>query len=182
MNQGIISYRYAKALFSLGEEKGQLETLREDLEGLAPYVAIGSELSKVMDSPVIKQQVKKEVLQALFADKVSEATMNFLHMLVHNRREGMLRDIIRRFVAFYEEKFGIIRAHLTTSVGIDTADEAAIQTKLEAMFKSKIRMESSVDKSLLGGFIIRVGDTQYDASLRRGLERVRTRMVDENDI
>ena len=180
MNNSIISSRYAKALLLIGKEHHCLEALEFDMEFLSALVKDNSVFARVLDNnPVIKPSQKRKVISELLADRVHPMTINFINMTIRNRREFMLPDVARRFVDLYEELKGIKRVRITSAVGLDKETTNRLHDRLNALLKAEVRMVAEVNPDLIGGFILRVGDQQYDASLSANLKRMRKAMSAE---
>lgn len=179
MNQSIIYTRYAKALFQVGLEKGCLENIHADMEYVQKMVKEVPALDKLLKSPVIKPEHKRKALSETICKNLHEMSQNLLGMLIHNRREGMLADIARRFMDMYDASKNIVRASVTTAVEIDEAARKDIEGRLSKLFKAEIELKAEVEPELIGGFLFRVGDNLYDATVKRGLAKMRSQMVAE---
>jgi len=104
-------------------------------------------------------------------------SLNFIHLLIHNRRETQLADVARDFVDMYEKSKGILRAHVVAATDMDETSKKRLRQQLNALFKADVQMTAETNPNLIGGFILRVGGQQYDASLSTGLKRMRKTLV-----
>jgi F-type H+-transporting ATPase subunit delta len=177
MNYSIISTRYAKALFLVGTDNQCLDALKADMELLAATVKNNPVFAQVLDNPVIKPPQKRKVMNELLDKKVHPATVNLVSTIIRNRRETMLPDIARSFIDLYHEHRGIKRAHITSAVDLDGQARERLQEQLNTLFKAEVQMETEVNPGLIGGFILRAGDQQYDASLSSALKRMKQALV-----
>jgi F-type H+-transporting ATPase subunit delta len=173
MNQSIISTRYAKALMMVGVDNQCLDSLKDDMELLGITIMENPLFGQVLDNPVIKPSQKRKVMAELLEKQVHPMTLNFINIIIRNRREFLLGDVARNFIDLYDKAKGIMRANIVTAVGMDKSSKQQLQHHLNILFKADVRIIAKTNPDLIGGFIFRVGDQQYDASLSSGLERMR---------
>ena len=177
MNQGIISTRYAKAFMKVGAENKCLDALKADMELISSTISENPLFGQVLDNPVIKPQQKRKVMSELLEKRVHTLTLNFINLIIHNRREPLLADVARNFINQYEKLKGIKRARIVSATGIDDKTKRQLQQQLNSLFKADVQMTAAVNPDLIGGFIFRVGDQQYDASLSSSLERMKKKLT-----
>lgn len=168
MRESRVSHRYAKSLLDLALEKGQLEQVHEDMRLILTTVQESRELSVMLRSPVIKTDKKQEILKALFGGKIGVIPTEFIDIITRKRREGELEAIAEAFVTQYRRHKQILTAVITTASGLDDKLRAQVLeiVKQSAGGKS-VELVEKTDKALMGGFILRVGDNQVDASILR---------------
>ena len=177
MNQSIISTRYAKALIKAGIENNCLDNLKADMELIGATIHENPIFRQLLDNPIIKPAQKRKVISELLEKHTHPLSINFINIIIHNRREMLLADVARDFVDQYEKLKGIKRAHLISANGLNDSSKQQLKQKLNALFNADVQMTTDVNPDLIGGFILRVGDQQYDASLSSGLERMRKKMM-----
>ena len=173
MNQSIISTRYAKALMMAGKDNNCLDALKADMELIGVTISDNQMFRQMLDNPVIKPPQKRKVMSELLGKRINPLTLNFINIIVRNRREILLADVARNFVDQYEKLKGIKRAHVVSAVGMDDKTKQQLQKQLDVLFKANVQMTAEANPNLIGGFVLRVGDMQYDASLSSGLERMK---------
>jgi F-type H+-transporting ATPase subunit delta len=180
MNQSKISVRYAKALFQLAIEKNILEDVRKDILLISQSLKEYEQFRLYLKSPVVKPSQKYNLMKEIFTDSVTETSLNFLGLLVQNKRENHLEDISRQFLNVYSKFKGIRSALITTAVLLDESIREKLYKLLSSTYKTEIDLVAQQDASILGGFILRVGDQQYDASIANGLKRMKTALLNES--
>jgi len=180
MNQSKITVRYAKSLFILSSEKNMLEKVRNDMEIINGVCRDVTDFKLFLSNPVVKASEKKRIVKEIFKDKVSEVTLVFLELIIRNRREPYLPDIARNFIDLYRKDKGIKTAVLTTSVPLDQSLRNEIIDMIKKLFRTDIELNEQTDSDLIGGFILRVGDQQYDASIASKLKKVRKQLIDRS--
>ena len=173
MNQSIISTRYAKALMMSGADNHCVDALKDDMELIGATLSENPIFRQILDDPVIKPLQKRNVMGELLEKRVHPLTLNFIRLLIRNRREFLLADVARNFIDLYEKSKGIKRAHVLSAAGMDEPAKQQLQQQLNILFKADIQMTSEANPDLIGGFVLRVGDRMYDASLSSALERMR---------
>lgn len=179
MNQSKIVVRYSKALFLLSQEKNILDAISKDMLLIYKTCNSVSEFMTMIESPVAKPSQKKETLNAIFKSSVNELTMKFLDLLVQNKREAYIKDIARYFIDLYRADQGIKSAVLTTASEIDEETRNKVSELIKRSFNTKeVELDTNVNKDLIGGFILKVDDKQFDASISSHLKEVKRKMID----
>ena len=173
MNQSIISTRYARALMMTGKDHKCLDVLKADMELIHNTISENPLFRSILDNPVIKPQQKRQVMTELLEKRVHPLTLSLIHLIIRNRRELLLADVVRNFIDLYEKSKGIKRAHVVSATGMDDLSKKQLQQQLNALFKSTVQISADVNPDLIGGFILRVDDQQYDASLLSAMQRMR---------
>ncbi|MEG8948103.1 ATP synthase F1 subunit delta [Rosettibacter firmus] len=176
-----ISYRYANSLFQLAEEKNILDTLAEDAELIYSTLYNSKELRSLLKNPVLKTDKKKEILFAVF-NNISSAMKDFLNFIVDKNREDILMEIMNEFLNLIDNKKGILRAEVVSSVELDDNLKNEIISKLEKRENKKVVAKFSVNPDIVGGYIIKFRDTIIDASLIHQLERLRIKFSEDISI
>jgi F-type H+-transporting ATPase subunit delta len=171
MNEGLISSRYAKMLFELANDKGQLELVRKDIEFISSLIQNIKELDQYLKNPVIRPGLKKETFHSIF-EGIQPITFSFLELLIKNNRESILGHIAHRFIQEYKERKGIQQGTLHTAVALSDKIRQVILDKMNKAFKCQIELDCDVDEQLIGGFVFRLEDQQYDASIATQLKHI----------
>ena len=177
MNQSIISTRYARALLMAGADRQCLDTLKADMELLKATIGENPMFRQILDNPVIKPQQKRQVMTELLEKRVHPMTLQFINTAIRNRREIMLADVARIFIDLYDQAKGIKRACVVSASGMDEPAKQQLQQQLNKLFKADVRMTADVNPNLISGFIFRIGDQQYDASLSSALKRMKKELT-----
>jgi F-type H+-transporting ATPase subunit delta len=179
-NQRLAS-RYAKSLIDLAIEKGQLENVFADMQWLHAACKSSRDFVNVLRSPIIKADAKKKIVSAVTNGKVGEMTAAFNNLLISKGREGNLPEIINAFIASYKEHKNIQTIKLTTATPVSDDMRNAIieQVKKEGGFQ-QVEIEERVDESIIGGFVLQIGDKMVDASIAYDLKHI-ARQFENND-
>jgi len=173
MKNARAALRYAKAILNLAKDSNDESAVHEDMQLIAATIADSKELSIVLESPVIKAADKMNVLKATFSSKINNITLGLFNLLQENKRIEMLEAIAKQYTIIYDFDKNIQVAKVTTAVPISPEIEAQVLAKIVALTGEKANLENEVNPSILGGFILRVGDVQYDASISNHLSELK---------
>ncbi len=177
MNESSIGVRYAKALFLLAQEKNILEEVHKDMLLVNMVMTDNNRFGLYLNSPVVRPSQKRELISKVFQNQIHSISLNFLDLLIQNKRENYLDAIFRRFFTAYREYKGIKTAMITTATEIDQPTFAKIKELVSKIFKSEIDLRVNLDAALIGGYILRVEDQQYDASVATSLNRIKRTLL-----
>jgi F-type H+-transporting ATPase subunit delta len=164
--------RYAKAILDLAQDKGVSEVVNRDMDSISKTIAGSEELQNVLGSPVVKDQLKKNSLSAIFKD-AHAITLKTFDLLLENNRINILKYVAQQYTELYNEENNIQIATVTTAIPLDANLEAKIQEKIQELTGNSAKIKSVVDPSIIGGFILRIGDLQYNASIARSFADLR---------
>ena len=174
---GSIARRYAKALFSLADEQGQVEQWSSGLEGLGRALASSPELRETLASPLFEKDQRRAVVGELAkALGLAETVRNFLLLLADRDRLAYLPAIVQNFRDLADARLGRIRARVTSAVPLTPEEAKRIAERLAQAEKAQVIVETAVDPALLGGVVAQVGSLVYDGSVRSQLEELRRAM------
>jgi F-type H+-transporting ATPase subunit delta len=173
MSSGKIATRYAKAFFELALEQGLVEETRNDMLLVATVLQENKSLRSLLKSPVVKTSRKKSILRALFEAHCHSLSLSFMELLATNNRELFLDDIATAYEKGYRRHKGIVSVKLFTASPLDPALKDAMVAMISKDMDAEVWLEEAVDPDLIGGFVLRFEDRQYDASLSRELEKLK---------
>ncbi len=168
--------RYAKALLELAIEQNKTQEVSADMRRFAEAFRETREFQLFLDSPIIKADKKNAILNEVFPS-FDVLTRSFVELLVRNGRENALGQIADSFEAQLKEHLGIIPVSLISAHPLDAATKKTILSKLETSLKGKLELEEKIDPSLIGGFIVKMGDTQIDASVSNKLKNLKVSLT-----
>lgn len=170
MKQTILARRYAKAIFTVGQQQGNYEDYNEVLQGVASLYASHPEVADAVTNPLYPMDVKEKVMQGMVASMGVDNVMgNFLNLLVQKKRAGLLPEIAASYQVMVDEARNISHGSVITAIELDENLKANVQTVLEKLTGKKVALTTSVDPSIIGGIIAKVGDLVLDGSIRTQL-------------
>lgn len=168
MNDARAAIRYAKAALEFASENKAADKVEKDMRNIATVISENSDLQSVLSSPVVKSEVKKNALNAIFKGS-NEITLGLIDTLTSNKRIEMLQEVAHKYIILFEKMKGEDVAYVTSAVALTADLEKKILAQVTKMIGNKVTIENKVDESIVGGFILRVGDLQYDASVANKL-------------
>jgi F-type H+-transporting ATPase subunit delta len=160
--------RYAKAILEIADSKGVASEVSADMTLIATTITGNSELTHFIQNPLIKTDTKKNVVLEVFAS-VNPVTQSLFHLLLENKRFEILAAIAVEYNNLFDVMNGVEVAKVTTAFPMDAALEAKVLAKIATFSDNKVTIENTVDASIIGGFILRIGDKQYNASVANRL-------------
>lgn len=170
--------RYARAIFELGLETGQLGAVSEQIERLAQAYQSSAELRSVLDNPLIEDQKREAVLAELGARLgLSELVQNAARVLVRRRRLNALPEIAHLLARLSDERSGILRASVTVASELPESFYQRLTSDLEAATGRKIVLQRKLDPSLIAGVVTRIGDNTIDGSIKGQLAEIERRLL-----
>lgn len=164
--------RYAKALLSLAKDKKVTREVNEDMTLINETIAKSSDLQAFLKSPVIKNNMKKNALLEIFKS-VNGITTGLFDVLIENNRLNILPLVASNYNRLFNEMNGVQLAKVTTAIPLTPSLEAKIQQKVKELTGNEAKIENIIDDSIIGGFILRVGDIQYNGSVKDQLTNLK---------
>lgn len=168
----IVAKRYAKALFEVARERGRIAEVEQELGAIADALNGNPEYVKLLEHPNISAEDKAAMLKQVFAAKVSEEVLNTLQLLVQRGRESILRELVSQYSQIANDALGQAQAKVYTPLPLTEVEANHIAVAFGQVTGKKIRIENIVDRNLLGGLQVRIGDRLYDGSLSGKLRRI----------
>jgi len=169
--------RYATALFEAARKANAIDRVESDL-GLVSYaLETMPSLMEAVRSPLVQRDHKKAVLRDLFADKIHEVTLSFLDLLVEKRREEVVLETEPEYVALADDARGIAKAEVTAAVHLTAEEESRLAAKLSRMTGKRAELSISVDSGIIGGLMVKIGDTVIDGSIRSQLAAIKEKLL-----
>jgi len=157
--------RYAKATLNLAKEQNQTDEVNSDMRLLIKTISDSSDLQYFINNPTLKSNIKEEALSAIFKTKITAITLGLINLLITNKRISLLNAVAKEYMLIYDFDKGIETAQITTAIPITKEIQNKFLEKINQLTSKKVSVENKVDPSIIGGFIIRVGDKQFDSSI-----------------
>ena len=164
--------RYAKAILETALSSGKANQVNDDMKSIINAVNSSTDLKDFLVSPIISSEVKMKALSEVFGS-VQADTKSLFRLLQENKRFEILEAIATQFNAQFDEMNGVEVAKVTTAFPITADLEAKILAKATSISTKKITIQNTVDPSIIGGFILRIGDKQYNASVSNRLQELK---------
>ncbi len=172
----VISKRYATALFNLGFENGleQAELFGQNLMAISSAVSENKKLQELFESPIISDDEKKKVISGLLKTiNGNETVKRFFNLLADRKRLSQVVAIAEDYKTMLDNAKGISQGKIITAISLDSKHKSNIQSQMEKQSNRKLELEFAVDPAILGGVVLNIGQTVFDASLRAQLNNLR---------
>ncbi len=171
-----VARRYALALATEAARADTVDAVDADLAAIHETAQQSPDLGAALASPVVSREAKRRIVDAVFPG-LSETTRRFVDLLFAKEREAFVTGVAEAYQALRDDQRGIVEATVRVPSEMSAADEAALTSALEARTGKTVRLRTSVDASLLGGIVVRIGDTVYDGSARQQLAQLHERLL-----
>jgi F-type H+-transporting ATPase subunit delta len=172
--------QYANALADIALEQGAAEPVSRQLSDFNAVYEESAELQTFLSSPAVDRDAKHGVIEKLVARLGASRIMrNFLFIVVDNQRTALLPEMMETFQQVLQQRQGVAEAEVVSATAMNDAQKSQLQQSLEKLTGKKIQANYSQDPALLGGALVRIGDTIYDGSLRNRLSQMRGRLAAE---
>jgi F-type H+-transporting ATPase subunit delta len=177
MDESAITVRYAKAIFSLANEKNLLADLKNDMDLIASVCNHSVEFNLLLKSPVVTTSQKISIIRQIFKGKIHEITMNFLVLVTNKKREIYIPSMCRNTLALIRKEKNIKTAVLTTAKPVEEKLLQKAKKIFEDELKTEVELSARESPHIIGGLILRIDDKQYDASVATQLKKLKQEMM-----
>jgi F-type H+-transporting ATPase subunit delta len=173
MSEIQVASRYAKSLIDLAQEQNVLEPVRNDIELFIKTVKENPLLRAVLSNPIIGPDKKGAILSELFTGKVSDMLLSYFKIVVNKGRSEILYATAKEFINSYNTRKNIVKATVTSATPLNAENRKLIEDAVKEVTKGEVILEEKVDAALVGGYILKVGDRQFDASISSSLKKLK---------
>ena len=172
----VIANRYAEALFQIGEEENKTDNLYNELKEVSSLMNTNKDLNNVMKSPLVSKKEKIQLIDTLFAGKVDNDLKNFLKILIEKGRITSINAIGETYKELLNEKNNILEGYVISAVPMNDEKIKELETELSKKYNKNITLENKVDKSVLGGVLVRLGNTEIDGTIKTRLNGLKNQL------
>lgn len=176
MAQTRAAIRYAKAVLDLAKEKKSAPNVNADMKSIAHTVEASRELNDMLQSPVIPAATKKSALLAVFKG-LHALSVNLIDTLIVNNRIDILGTVAQKYNDLFDQEQGTQVAKVTSVVPLTDELKKLVLAKVIELTGKEAEINNVIDESILGGFILRIGDLQYDASIANKLSKLKREFI-----
>ncbi len=173
----LIAKRYADALFEVSQELNKIEPIQNELQFISSCLNDYPEVDLLLKSPLIQLQEKKDILTQVFNQQISKEVMNFLFVLLDKRRQGYIKAIIEEFKVMANAVRNEVEAVAYTAELMTQTDILQLQTKLSATSGKNIKLTNVVNKDIVGGVLIKLGDKVIDGTVKSRLDQMKNQLT-----
>ena len=171
--------RYAKAVLSFSLEQQKEVEVNNDMLLVVKTIDENADLQLLLNSPILKSELKKSALKEIFASKISSVSTGLIDLLIDNKRLSIIKEVAKKYTLLFDELKGIEIVKVTTAVPLTDALNKQVLAKVKEITGKEATIENNVNPDILGGFILRIGDVQYDASVANKLKGLKRQFENE---
>lgn len=172
MTKAEVARRYARALV-----KSAVDYVRMDANALREIVHSSEEFRELLSNPLIPPKEKSRIIKEMFEGKLHIVTLNFLDTLIERRRESLLPEILSAFEDELDRVEGTLVVKAVTAVPMSREQMEKLEDKISSLTGRKVRLETSVDPSIKGGILIKIGDRTIDATIDTAFQKLRENLI-----
>jgi F-type H+-transporting ATPase subunit delta len=181
MSDTAVAERYARALFELADEAGQVAAVGAEIDRFAEAFRSSPELESALGNPSVEETSRDAVLKDLGATlSLSALSLNTIRLMARRRRLGAIADVAKEIRRLADEKAGVVRATVTTAKPLPESFYSRLSAELEKRLGRKVVIEKKEDPSLIAGAVTRIGDNTIDGSVRGRLNALARELLASN--
>jgi len=173
MSEIQVASRYANSLLDLAKERNSLEAIKSDLDSFLAVLKATPELRAVLKNPIISPDKKFSIIKEVFGPSVQEIVISFFKIVISKGRAEVLYETVKEFVNGYNKINGVIKASVVSAVQLTEENKAEVKRVVEQATQKKVVLETRIEPDLIGGFVLTVGDKQFDASISSSLSKLK---------
>ncbi len=168
----LVSRTYSQALFEVALENNKFDEYNEELKFIVSICKEQPEFYEILKTPKINISEKKKIIDEIFKEKISQELINFIKIILDKRRVKNLFSISKEFEEMVYEHKGIVKAKAITTIPLGKREIEKLQKKLSEITNKTVILENEIDKSLIGGVMIKLGDKVIDGTIKGKLEQL----------
>lgn len=172
--------RYAKAILSFALEQQKEVEVNTDMLLIANTIKESNDLQLLLTSPVVKTDLKKTAIKAVFANSISKVSQSLIDLLIDNKRLSILEEVAKKYTILFDSLKGIEIAKVTSAIPLTDELNKQVLLKVKEITGKDATIENIVNPDIIGGFILRIGDVQYDASVANKLQVLKRQFANES--
>ena len=173
MSESIVAYRYAKALIDLANEQGVVKEVNQDMSFFETVCQENDNFVAVMANPIVRHDKKLSILKKIFENKVNNVTFSIFKVLTKKNREKLIYPIAKEFQKLFNLQTGVQIVEVSSAVALTDTQRSQFSKIVADAIHKEVHLEESIDESLIGGYVLRVGDTQIDTSVKKKLNELK---------
>lgn len=173
----IIAQRYSQALMELAEEDLTKEDIFSQISDIQTSVNNSEDLQKIMFSPVVSDDEKKNLVTNIFSKTINQTILNFLKLLIDKDRFNIFNSIVKEYRSEINKEKGLLDIKVTSAIELNDNEKAMVKVKLEKTLNKKIELEWGVNSDIIGGLIFETNDNIIDCSLQHKLQEIKKEIM-----
>ena len=172
----VVANRYAEALFQIGEEEKLTDKLYQELSEVVGLIETNNDLFSILKSPVISKKEKISLIDSIFTNKIDINIKNFLKILIEQNRISFIPDMAASYKELLNEKNNILEGFAISAIPMNKKEIKELEEKLSQKYNKNVTLENKVDKSILGGVLVCVGNEEIDGTVKNRLDKMKEQL------
>ncbi|MFA5523166.1 MAG: F0F1 ATP synthase subunit delta [Tissierellales bacterium] len=168
----LVGKRYAEALFEVALELDKLEEFNEEIKSVSEVLKSEPKLKTIFEHPKLSKKEKKDIIDSIFKDRVSQEIVNLCYIIIDKNREAYLSDISYEYTRLSNDKQGIVEAKAITAIPMDDEEMKKLENQLSKRLDKKVILTNEVQSGIIGGVLVKIGDKIIDASIKGRFEEL----------
>lgn len=168
----VVAQRYANALLEFAGKDLSKEDLFKQIKDIQTSINNSEDLQKVMSSPIVSTEEKKNVISKIFENNINETVLNFLKLLIDKNRFNIFNSIVKEYKNEINRQNGLLEIKITSAIELNDNEKAMIKVKLQNILNKEIELDWATDNDLIGGLVFEAGDNIVDCSLQHKLQEI----------
>ncbi len=168
--------RYAKALLEIAIDQKKVDSILGDMNFISQVSTESNDFTMMLSSPIVKSDKKQTIFNIIF-DQFEKESKDFIQLVLENRREEMLPAIAIAFDTLVKEYRGIVPITIVSAIKLEEATKEAILARVKAAVEGDLEVTEEIDKSLIGGFLVKMGDLHMDATVSNQFNNLKQRLT-----
>ena len=173
MSELTVAIRYAQSLVDLAGDLKLVEEIKKDMDLFHNTLKANPELKAVLANPIVSHQKKNKILDEIFAKRVNKATLSFFKLMIDKGRGEVLYTAAQEYIHLYDVANNIIEAKVVSATDLSVANKEKLMAEIKQATGGTVKLDAKVDPSLIGGFVLTVGDRQVDTSIANDLRKLK---------
>ncbi|MCU0417942.1 MAG: ATP synthase F1 subunit delta [Cytophagaceae bacterium] len=182
MKEQRVAARYAKSLLDLAAEYNLLEQVYQDMKGVLHICTIEPLFVTVMHNPIVAEGKKQAILTQLFQGRIQDISLRLLLLMARKKREAIVKEIAQEFILLYQAKVGIVQAEVITVEPLTDSQRENFISMVRRDGQTRVELTETINASIVGGFILKIGDKQVDQSIASKLTKLKQNLLDHTYI
>ena len=171
------SERYAKSLLSISIDENLVDEIKLDIDLIAKSFEECRDISNLYSSPIIPINNKVKITQKIFEGKLNKHTLNLLYNLIYRKRDNLIITILEKFKELYNFQMNIEESTISTTFDLDSKSLDIVKQFAKKVTGKKITLENTIDKNILGGFNLKIGDKMIDCTVSNKISELRKKLI-----